>query len=46
MNSVGYIKCVVTRHTTFFYPVDFKEKEVITLFDTRQDPDKLYDELV
>lgn len=43
----GFYKCVVTKQTTFFYRVksDKKEIEVITLFDTRQDPDKLKEQL-
>ena len=36
-------KCVVTKQTTFYYRVnsDKKEIEIITIFDTRQHPDKL-----
>lgn len=36
-------KCVVTKQTTFYYRVNFdkKEIEIITIFDTRQHPDKL-----
>jgi len=36
-------KCVVTKHTTFYYRIlaDRKEIEIITIFDTRQNPDKL-----
>ena len=36
-------KCVVTEHTTLYYriQVDKKEVEIITIFDTRQNPDKL-----
>lgn len=43
----GIYKCVVTKQTTFFYRVNFtqKEIEVITLFDTRQDPNKLKQQL-
>ncbi|WP_026450868.1 type II toxin-antitoxin system RelE/ParE family toxin [Aequorivita capsosiphonis] len=43
----GIYKCVVTRQTTFFYRVNFakKEIEIITLFDTRQDPDELKKQL-
>lgn len=39
----GLYKCVVTKHTTFYYRINFdkKEIEVITVFDTRQNPDKL-----
>ncbi|MFD1615849.1 type II toxin-antitoxin system RelE/ParE family toxin [Gelatiniphilus marinus] len=36
-------KCVVTKQTTFFYRiiVERKEIEIITIFDTRQNPNKL-----
>ena len=36
-------KCVVTRQTTFYYRIigNRNEIEIITLFDTRQNPDKL-----
>src|SRR5690606_33124738 len=36
-------KCVVTKQTTFYYRINFdkKEIEIITVFDTRQHPDKL-----
>jgi plasmid stabilization system protein ParE len=39
----GLFKCVVTKQTTFYYRVHFKvnEIEIITLFDSRQDPKKL-----
>jgi hypothetical protein len=38
---------VVTKQTTFFYRVNFakEEIEIITLFDTRQNPDKLKKQL-
>jgi len=43
----GFYKCVVTKQTSFFYRVNFlnKEIEIITLFDTRQNPDKLKKQL-
>ncbi len=43
MEFGGIYKCVVTSQTTFFYRVHFEreEIEIITLFDTRQNPDKL-----
>lgn len=43
----GIHRCVVTKQTTFFYRVNFEKKEIeiITLFDTRQDPDKLKEQL-
>ncbi len=36
-------KCVVTKQTTFFYRIiaERKEIEIITIFDARQNPDKL-----
>ena len=36
-------KCVVTKQITLFYRVNFEKKEIeiITIFDTRQDPEKL-----
>ena len=39
----GLYKCVVTKQTTFYYRINFdkNEIEVITVFDTRQNPDKL-----
>lgn len=39
----GLYKCIVTKQTTFYYRINFdkKEIEVITFFDTRQNPDKL-----
>ncbi len=39
----GLYKCVVTKQTTFCYQVlvESNEIEIITLFDTRQNPDKL-----
>jgi plasmid stabilization system protein ParE len=39
----GLYKCVVTKQTTFYYRIlrGKKEIEIITIFDTRQHPDKL-----
>ncbi len=36
-------KCVVTKKTTFYYRIlsEQEEIEIITIFDTRQHPDKL-----
>ena len=34
-------KCVVTKQTTFYYRIKEEEIEIATLFDTRQDPQKL-----
>lgn len=40
-------KCVVTKQTTFYYRIASNPKsiEIITIFDTRQNPDKLSKEL-
>ena len=39
----GLFKCIVTKQTTFYYRINFvrQEIEIITVFDTRQNPDKL-----
>ena len=39
----GLYKCVVTKQTTFYYRIlnQSNEIEIITIFDTRQNPDKL-----
>ena len=39
----GLFKCVVTKQTTFYYRVNFEKKEIeiITVFDSRQNPNKL-----
>ena len=39
----GLFKCVVTKQTTFYYRINFdkKEIEIITVFDTRQNPNIL-----
>ena len=46
-NFDGLYKCVVTKQTTFYYRIlfDKNEIEVITIFDTRQNLDKLSDEI-
>ncbi len=43
MQFGGIYKCIITKQTTLFYRVNFDkdEIEIITLFDSRQDPDKL-----
>ncbi len=43
----GIYKCIVTKQTTFFYRVNFEQKEIeiITMFDTRQDPEILKQQL-
>ncbi len=44
----GLYRCVVTKQTTFYYRIleHAKEVEIITVFDTRQDPDKLTEDLL
>ncbi|SDB51157.1 Plasmid stabilization system protein ParE [Flavobacteriaceae bacterium MAR_2010_188] len=39
----GLYKCVVTKQTIFYYriSIEIREIEIITIFDTRQNPDKL-----
>ena len=41
----GLRKCVITKQTTLFYKFDSERINVITIFDTRQDPEKLKEEL-
>ena len=43
----GLYKCVVTRQTSFYYRIksELNEIEIITIFDTRQNPDKLKQDL-
>jgi plasmid stabilization system protein ParE len=39
----GLYKCVVTKQTIFYYRIsnELQEIEIITVFDTRQNPNKL-----
>ena len=41
----GLHKCVVTKQTTLYYRFDSKCINVITVFDTRQSPNKLNKEI-
>ena len=43
----GLYKCVVTKQNTFFYRLnlDKKEIEIITIFDTRMNPENLKKEI-
>jgi plasmid stabilization system protein ParE len=41
----GVHKAVVTKQITLFYRFDDSKIEIITLFDTRQDPEKLGDDI-
>jgi plasmid stabilization system protein ParE len=37
----GLYQCVVSSQTTLYYRINQEEIEIVTLFDTRQDPKKL-----
>ncbi|MCK4663373.1 MAG: type II toxin-antitoxin system RelE/ParE family toxin [Bacteroidales bacterium] len=37
----GLYKCVVTKQTSIYYRIKNNEIEIITLFDNRQNPNKL-----
>ncbi len=41
----GLFKCVLTKQTTLYYRVKDQTIQIITLFDTRQNPGKLKKEL-
>ncbi|MGB0879575.1 MAG: type II toxin-antitoxin system RelE/ParE family toxin [Polaribacter sp.] len=43
----GLYKCVVTKQTTFYFRIliDRNEIEIITIFDTRQNPNKLKEDI-
>ena len=41
----GLYRCVITKQTTAFYKFDNNSIYVVTIFDTRQDPDKLNKEV-
>ena len=41
----GLHKCVITKQTTLFYRFNSKKIIIVTIFDTRQNPDKLYKDL-
>ncbi len=41
----GLRKCVITKHTTLYYEFNDNEIQILTLFDTRQDPKKLKKDL-
>ena len=34
-------KCVITKHNSIFYRVSAKQIDILRIFDTRQDPNKL-----
>jgi plasmid stabilization system protein ParE len=41
----GLRKCVITKQTTLYYKFDSKRINIITIFDTRQNPEKLKEDL-
>lgn len=38
-------RCVITKQTTLYYRFNSKRINLVTIFDTRQNPDKLISEL-
>lgn len=44
-NKIGLHKCVVAKQTTLFYRFNSKRIVIVTIFDTRQNPNKLYKDL-
>lgn len=43
--KVGLRKCVVTKQTTLYYRYNSKRIDIVTIFDTRQDPGRLKKDL-
>ena len=43
--KVGLHKCVITKQTTLFYRYTTEEITIVTIFDTRQNPNKLNQEI-
>ena len=41
----GLYKCTLTKHNTIFYRIHKNEIEIVTLFDSRQHPQKLKKEI-
>lgn len=41
----GLHKCVVSKQNTIYYRIKNSTIEIVTIFDTRQDPQKLQDDL-
>lgn len=41
----GLHKCVITKQTTLFYRFNAKQIQIVTIFDTRQNPGKLKKDL-
>ncbi len=44
-SNIGLHRCVITKQTTLFYRYTNKEIYIITIFDTRQHPNKFKKEL-
>jgi len=42
----GLHKCVITKQTTLYYTFNSKEIFIVTLFDTRQNPNKIKKDLI
>lgn len=42
----GIFKCVVTKQTSFFYRILSTSIEILTVSDNRQNPDKVFKELL
>ena len=41
----GLRKCVITKQTTLYYRFNSKRIDIVTVFDTRQNPEKLDKEI-
>jgi plasmid stabilization system protein ParE len=41
LQQKGLHKCVVTKQTTLYYRFNSKQIQIVTIFDTRQNPEKL-----
>lgn len=37
----GLRKCVITKHTAMYYRFNSRQIKIVTIFDNRQDPNKL-----
>ena len=44
-NKVGLHKCVITKQTTLYYRFNSERIVIMTIFDTRQNPNKLTKEI-
>ena len=41
LRKEGLRECLVTKHSTLFYSYDDEKLHIVTIFDNRQDPEKL-----